>query len=146
MPRHQCHAAVHGRDGVTARGPKCERRSPKYEGTPVTRNRAASVRARLLHIVKATGAGFNRVLWRKPVGSTWPGAADRSVPSRVSGSAVKAEECGHAVQGLGQRGQVLFYDQPDCREINAQVPMHDHVAESGKSTPRNLRLGRLDLA
>ena len=44
--------------------PKSEHRSAQHEGIPVSRDRAASVRARLLNVAKATGTDFNLVLVR----------------------------------------------------------------------------------
>ncbi len=49
---------------MSVRRPEREHWSAQHEGTPVTRNRAASVRARLLNIAKATGTDFNLVLVR----------------------------------------------------------------------------------
>lgn len=61
-------------------------------------------------------------------------------------SAVRAELRRHPVHCRGQRRQVLLDDQPDRPKVNAEIAMHDHVAESGELTPWNLRLGALDLA
>lgn len=53
---------------------------------------------------------------------------------------------GHLVQSLTQRWQILFDDQPDRPEVDAQVAVHDDVAKPGKFAPRDLRLCALDLA
>ena len=53
---------------------------------------------------------------------------------------------GHTIQSLVQRWQILFDDQPDRPEVNAQVAMHDHVAEACEITPWDVRLRALDLA
>jgi len=62
------------------------------------------------------------------------------------GSAERAEVRDHAVHGLGQRWQVLFDDQPDRPEVNAELAMHDHVAKPGEFAPWDSWLGGLDLA
>lgn len=75
-----------------------------------------------------------------------PGAAARSVAKRPFESGVRAETRSHSVHSFGQRRQVLFDDQPDGPQVNAQVTMHDHVAKSCKFPPWDLRFGTLDLA
>ena len=62
------------------------------------------------------------------------------------GSAVRADLRGHAVHSPGQRWQVLFDDQPDRPEVNAQLALHDQVAKPGEFAPWNLRLAALDFA
>lgn len=57
-----------------------------------------------------------------------------------------AEVRGHAVHSRGERWQVLFDDQPDRPEVNAQLAMHDHVAKYGEFPPWYLRFAGLDLA
>lgn len=52
---------------------------------------------------------------------------------------------GHAADRVTQRWQVLFDDQSDCPEVNAEVAMHDHVAEPGEFSPRNVCFSGLDL-
>jgi hypothetical protein len=59
---------------------------------------------------------------------------------------LRAESRGHAIHRRCQRRQILFDDQPDCPEVNAQVAMHDHVAKPGEFAPWHLRLGAPDLA
>ena len=52
----------------------------------------------------------------------------------------------HRKTGGSQRWQILFDDQPDRAEVNAQLGMHDHAAKPGEFAPGDLRLGALDLA
>ena len=59
---------------------------------------------------------------------------------------MRAEARGHATHRFGQGRQVLFDDQPDRTEVNAQVAMHDHIAKPGEIAPWDLWLGTLDLA
>ena len=59
---------------------------------------------------------------------------------------MRAELRGHAVHSRGQRWQVLFDDQPDSPEVNAQLALHDQTAKSGEFAPWDLRLGALDFA
>ena len=51
----------------------------------------------------------------------------------------------HAGECRRERWQILVDDQPDCREVDPEVAMHDHVAKDGQLTPRHLRLGSLDV-
>ena len=44
-----------------------------------------------------------------------------------------------------ERWQILIDDEPDCREVDPEIAMHDHVAKAGQLTPRHLRLGSPDV-
>jgi hypothetical protein len=41
--------------------------------------------------------------------------------------------------------QAVADDQPDGREVDAEVAVHDHVVKAGQVTPRQLTLGGLDV-
>ena len=120
-----------------------------FQGGPVDRPQSAC-RQPLFRFVRHLPVGRHGAAHgadlRAGAGQTYTGAAVRPAAKQPFGSALRAEVHGHAVHSCGQRWQILFDDQPDRAEVNAQVTMHDHVAKPAEFAPRDLRLGALDLA
>ena len=73
-------------------------------------------------------------------------AASRSTDKQPYRSAAWTLVSSHPVDSLAECGQILFDNEPDRREVHAQVAMHNHIAESGEFPPRNLWFGTLDFA